>query len=195
MIPKTVLITGSSKGLGRSLALNFAANKYNIILHGRDQPAMAEVADEVLRRDVVCDAVLGDLGSEKTIENLCEVAAKRKLDVLINNAAVDDNDPFLEITEENLDRVINTNLKAPFIMSQMAAREMIKTGGGVILHTSSINGVCGERAFSSYTATKAGLLGLNRSMAVELAEYNIRVNCVSPGYTHTDMAGNRFTKK
>ena len=83
--------------------------------------------------------------------------------------------------------VLDTNLTGPFLMSQAVARTMVPTGGGVILHTASIDAAGADGPFAAYNASKAGLLGLNRTMAVELAEHNIRCNCVSPGFTHTAM--------
>ena len=108
-----------------------------------------------------------------------------RIDVLVNNAGIDDETPFLEIEEKNWDAVIATNLTGPFLMSQRVARELVKTGGGVILHNASIDASGGDGPFASYNASKAGLLGLNRTMAIELAPYRIRVNCVSPGYTES----------
>jgi NAD(P)-dependent dehydrogenase (short-subunit alcohol dehydrogenase family) len=110
-----------------------------------------------------------------------------RIDVLVNNAGIDDETPFLEIAEASWDAVITTNLKGPLLMSQRVARELAKAGGGVILHTASIDALGGDGSFASYNASKAALLGLNRTMALELASEGIRVNCVSPGFTHTDM--------
>jgi NAD(P)-dependent dehydrogenase (short-subunit alcohol dehydrogenase family) len=187
---KKVIITGGGQGIGQAIAYRFAREGAHVMIIGRTKQPLGETVNEIKKRNGNALYYQADLAQSSQVQACVDEAIKQwgRIDVLINNAAADDNDPFLEITEENLDRVINTNLKAPFIMSQMVAREMIRTGGGVILHTSSIDAVCGERAFSSYTATKAGLLGLNRTMAIELARYNIRVNCVSPGYTHTEMA-------
>jgi NAD(P)-dependent dehydrogenase (short-subunit alcohol dehydrogenase family) len=109
------------------------------------------------------------------------------IDVLVNNAGIDDETPFLEIDHERWHAVIRTNLTGPFLMSQAVAREMAAAGGGVILHNASIDGSGGDGPFASYNASKAGLLGLNRTMALELAAHGIRVNAVSPGFTHTDM--------
>jgi NAD(P)-dependent dehydrogenase (short-subunit alcohol dehydrogenase family) len=110
-----------------------------------------------------------------------------RIDVLVNNAGIDDETPFLDMDEENWDAVIATNLKGPFVVSQRIGRVMAEQGGGVILHNASIDASGGDGPFASYNASKAGILGLNRTMAVELAPHGIRVNAVSPGFTHTDM--------
>jgi NAD(P)-dependent dehydrogenase (short-subunit alcohol dehydrogenase family) len=109
------------------------------------------------------------------------------VDVLVNNAGIGLETPFLQIPEEEWDRVLTTNLRAPFLLSQLIAREMARTGGGAIVHIASIDASGGDGPYASYNASKAALLGLNRTMAIELAEHGIRVNCVSPGFTHTDM--------
>ena len=110
-----------------------------------------------------------------------------RIDVLVNNAGIDDETPFLEMTEESWRAVVDTNLTGPFLLSRAVAPEMVRAGGGVILHNASIDASGGDGPFASYNASKAGLLGLNRTMALELAPHGIRVNCVSPGFTHTDM--------
>jgi len=107
--------------------------------------------------------------------------------VLINNAGVDDDTPFLDIDRSRWRAVIDTNLTGAFLMAQAVARHMARTGGGVILHTASIDAGGADGPFAAYNASKAGLLGLNRTMAVELASHGIRSNCVSPGFTHTVM--------
>ena len=110
-----------------------------------------------------------------------------RIDVLVNNAGIDDETPFLEMSEEAWRAVIATNLTGVFLMSQRVARAMRDANGGVILHNISIDALGGDGPFASYNASKAALLGLNRTMALELAQYGIRVNGVSPGFTHTDM--------
>ena len=110
-----------------------------------------------------------------------------RIDVLVNNAGIDDETPFLEMTEEAWRAVVETNLTGPFLFSRAVAPEMVRAGRGVILHNASIDASGGDGPFASYNASKAGLLGLNRTMALELGPHGIRVNCVSPGFTHTDM--------
>jgi NAD(P)-dependent dehydrogenase (short-subunit alcohol dehydrogenase family) len=110
-----------------------------------------------------------------------------RIDVLVNNAGIAEEVPFLEIDEASWDRVLGTNLRGAFLMAQRVAREQAATGGGSIVHIASIDASGGDGAYASYNASKAALLGLNRTMAMELGPLGIRVNCVSPGFTHTEM--------
>jgi NAD(P)-dependent dehydrogenase (short-subunit alcohol dehydrogenase family) len=105
----------------------------------------------------------------------------------VNNAGIGEEVPFLEIGLDSWDRVLDTNLRGAFVMAQAVAREQAQTGGGAIVHIASIDASGGDGPYASYNASKAALLGLNRTMALELAEHGIRVNCVSPGFTHTEM--------
>ena len=183
---KNVIVTGAGQGIGRAIAQRFAAEGASVLALGRT----AESVEETAR---LCGdqswAATADVGRSGDVETAVARAMERwgRIDVLVNNAGIDDETAFLEIGEAAWDAVIQTNLKGPFLMSQHAAREMAKTGGGVILHNASIDASGADGAFASYNASKAALLGLNRTMAVELAPHGIRVNCVSPGFTHTDM--------
>jgi NAD(P)-dependent dehydrogenase (short-subunit alcohol dehydrogenase family) len=110
-----------------------------------------------------------------------------RIHVLVNNAGIDDDTPFLEVDRARWRQVLDTNLTGAFLMAQVVAREMARAGGGVVLHNASIDASGGDGPFVAYNASKAGLLGLSRTMALELAEHGIRSNCVSPGFTHTEM--------
>lgn len=191
MIPKTVLITGSSKGLGRSLAFNFAANNYNIILHGRDQPAMAEVADEILKKRVVCDAVLGDLSSQKTIDNLYDVAAKRNLDILINNAGMYAHKPFSEMSTKELRRIIEVNLLAPAQLIMKIYPMMKERGSGTIINISSMAATVANEQEVAYCASKHGLRGFTRSFRYEATRHGVRMISISLGAMRTAMTAYR----
>ncbi len=182
---KNVIVTGAGRGIGRAIAARFASEGADVMLIGRTREPLEETA-----------ALIGsgwahpaDVTSAAEVDEAVTAAVERwgRIDVLVNNAGIDDETPFLEVLEENWDAVVATNLKGPFLMSQRVAREMVATGGGVILHNASIDASGGDGPFASYNASKAGLLGLNRTMALELAEHGIRSNCVSPGFTHTDM--------
>ena len=191
MMPKTVLITGSSKGLGRSLAFNFAANKYNIILHGRDQPAMAEVADEVLKKGVICDAVLGDLSSQKTIDNLYEVATKREIDILINNAGLYAHKPFSEMSVKELRRIIEVNLIAPAQLIMKIYPMMKERGSGTIINISSMAATVANELEVAYCASKHGLRGFTRSFRYEATRHGVRMMSISLGAMRTAMTAYR----
>jgi NAD(P)-dependent dehydrogenase (short-subunit alcohol dehydrogenase family) len=182
---KNVIVTGAGRGIGRTTALRFASEGADVMCVGRTLAPLEETAS-------LCAmgwAHVCDVGRSDQVQAAVDEAMVRweRIDVLVNNAGVDDETPFLEMLEERWDAVVETNLKGPFLMSQRVAREMAKTGGGVILHNASIDASGGDGPFASYNASKAGLLGLNRTMALELAGHGIRVNAVSPGFTHTDM--------
>jgi NAD(P)-dependent dehydrogenase (short-subunit alcohol dehydrogenase family) len=157
---------------------------------GRDRELLESTVRELRTAGGKAWAEQADVTSSGDLHRLVESAKSRfsgRVDVLVNNAGIGIENPFLEIPEDEWDRVIGTNLKAPFLLSQLVAREMARTGGGAIVHIASIDASGGDGPYASYNASKAGLLGLNRTMALELASLGIRVNCVSPGFTHTDM--------
>lgn len=183
---KNVIVTGAGRGIGRAIAARFAREGAAVMAIGRSREPIEETA-ELCGKDAWAHAA--DVGAAGEVQDAVDAAAERwgRIDVLVNNAGIDDETPFLEIEEENWDDVVRTNLKGAFLMSQRVARAMARTGGGVILHNASIDALGGDGPFASYNASKAALLGLNRTMALELARDGIRVNCVSPGFTHTDM--------
>jgi NAD(P)-dependent dehydrogenase (short-subunit alcohol dehydrogenase family) len=182
---KTVLVTGAGRGIGRAIAIRFASEGADVLCVGRTREPLEETAS-------LCESAwvtTGDVSRSDDVDRVVSEALGRwgRIDVLVNNAGIDDETPFLDMAEENWDAVIATNLKGVFLMSQRVALAMRDAGGGVILHNISIDASGGDGPFASYNASKAALLGLNRTMALELAEHGIRVNGVSPGFTHTDM--------
>lgn len=180
-----VIVTGAGRGIGRAIAERFASEGADVMCVGRTLEPLEETVE-------LCGggfAHTADVQVAADVEGLVAAALERweRIHVLVNNAGIDDETPFLEIEDSNWDAVVGTNLTGPFLVSQRVARSMVETGGGVILHNASIDASGGDGPFASYNASKAGLLGLNRTMALELAPLGIRVNCVSPGFTHTDM--------
>jgi NAD(P)-dependent dehydrogenase (short-subunit alcohol dehydrogenase family) len=188
-VNKNVIITGAGRGIGQATAFRFADEGADVMLVGRTPEPLKNTEKRIIGSGGKAWAYQADVTVTKQVQGIVEASMKRwtRIDVLINNAGIDDQTPFLEIKESNWDRVVATDLKAHFLLSQRVAREMVKSGGGVILHNASIDALGGDGPYASYNAAKAGLLGLNRTMAFELARNNIRVNCVSPGYTHTDL--------
>ena len=182
---KTVIVTGAGRGIGRAIAERFASEGADVLCVGRTREPLEETA-------ALCGSawvVTGDVSRSEDVAGVLAAALERweRIDVLVNNAGIDDETPFLDMSEEDWRTVIATNLTGVFLMSQRVARVMRDSKGGVILHNISIDALGGDGPFASYNASKAALLGLNRTMALELAQYGIRVNGVSPGFTHTDM--------
>jgi NAD(P)-dependent dehydrogenase (short-subunit alcohol dehydrogenase family) len=186
---QTALVTGASRGIGKEIALELARHGYRVALnYYNDPPALvaATVAEiRALRPDRPDDvlAIEADIRSSTQVRAMFArvVAAFGRLDLLVNNAGVQTWKPLLEVTEEEWDLVVDTNLKGCFLCTQQAARSMKDHGGGAIVNLGS---GCNKLAFPSlvaYTASKGGIEMFTKEAAVELGRYNIRVNCVAPG--------------
>ena len=186
---RAVIVTGGGRGIGRATARAFAAEGAELLVLGRTVAALEETVAQITADGGHAWLLPCDVTDEAQVDEAVARAAARwgRIDVLVNNAGVDDDTPFLEIDRGRWRDVIDTNLTGVFLMSQAVAREMAKAGGGVILHTASIDASGGDGPYAAYNASKAGLLGLNRTLALELAAHGIRSNCVSPGFTHTVM--------
>jgi NAD(P)-dependent dehydrogenase (short-subunit alcohol dehydrogenase family) len=182
---RNVIVTGAGQGIGRAIAGRLAEEGADVMLVGRRAEPLEHAAHELGS----AWAFAADVGVAGDVDRAVAAAVERwdRIDVLVNNAGIGEEVPFLEISEESWDRVVGTNLRGAFLMAQRVAREMARTGGGSIVHIASIDASGGDGPYASYNASKAGLLGLNRTMAMELAEHGIRVNCVSPGFAHTAM--------
>jgi NAD(P)-dependent dehydrogenase (short-subunit alcohol dehydrogenase family) len=184
-----VIVTGGGRGIGQATARAFAAEGADVLVLGRTVADLEDTVAQITADGGQAWLLPCDVTSEAQVEETVTRAASRwdRIDVLINNAGIDDDTPFLEIDRARWRAVVDTNLTGVFLMSQAVGREMAKTGGGVILHTASIDASGGDGPYAAYNASKAGLLGLSRTMALELAAHRIRSNCVSPGFTHTVM--------
>jgi NAD(P)-dependent dehydrogenase (short-subunit alcohol dehydrogenase family) len=186
---RTAIVTGGNRGIGRAIVERFAADGAEVMVVGRNAETIAATVAGVEAAGGSAFGHAADVASSDDLRGIVATATGRweRLDVLVNNAGIGLEAPFLEIAEEDWDRVLATNLRAPFLLSQLVGREMAKAGRGAIVHIASIDASGGDGPYASYNASKAALLGLNRTMALELGPLGIRVNCVSPGFTHTDM--------
>ena len=187
---KTAVITGASRGIGKACALLFAENGYDLLLcyQSREKEAKA-VAKEAAAFGV--RALTFQMNME-SISDCRRTVAKALMefggiDVLVCNAGISLPVLFTQTTEEEYDRVFSVNTKGVFFLSQAAAREMIAAGGGAIVTVSSMWGVAGASGEVAYSASKAAVIGMTKALAKELAPSGIRVNCVAPGVTDTDM--------
>jgi NAD(P)-dependent dehydrogenase (short-subunit alcohol dehydrogenase family) len=189
MPPQTALVTGASRGIGKEIALELARNHYRVAVNYYNDPA--SMVDETIAEiralqspsqdDVL--AVQADIRSSKEVLAMFEkvIATFGSLDLLVNNAGVQSWKHLLEVTEEEWDLVVDTNLKGCFLCTQQAARHMKDHGGGSIVNLGS---GCNKLAFPSlvaYTASKGGIEMFTKEAAVELGQYGIRVNCIAPG--------------
>jgi NAD(P)-dependent dehydrogenase (short-subunit alcohol dehydrogenase family) len=186
---RNVIVTGASRGIGEATALAFAAEGADVLALGRSVTDLDDTVRQITEAGGRAWQAACDVTDEAAVDAVVADAAQRwdAIHVLINNAGTDDDTPFLNIDRARWRAVIDTNLTGAFLMAQAVARQMARTGGGVILHTASIDASGADGPYAAYNASKAALLGLNRTMAVELAQHGIRSNCVSPGFTHTAM--------
>jgi len=186
---RNVIVTGAGQGIGRAIALRFAAEGADVMLVGRRREPLESTLAAIEGEGGSGRIQPGDVSDAAAVAAVVAAAvdAWPRIDVLVNNAGIADETPFLEIEDDDWDRVIAVNLRGAFLMARAVAREQVTTGGGSIIHIASIDASGGDGPYASYNASKAALLGLNRTMALELGPSGIRVNCVSPGFTHTEM--------
>jgi NAD(P)-dependent dehydrogenase (short-subunit alcohol dehydrogenase family) len=183
---KTAIVTGAAKGIGYGIALALAKEKAKVVLGDLDNPANEIAAKEIESlTGSKCTAVLCDVSKKEDAENIVKTAKEKfgTLDILVNNAGIFPYNSFLEMTENDWDKVIDINLKSVFLCSQAAAKVMKE--GGKIITISSIASLIAFDQLSHYCASKAGINGLVRSMAIELASKKINVNAVAPGAIKT----------
>jgi NAD(P)-dependent dehydrogenase (short-subunit alcohol dehydrogenase family) len=184
------IVTGGGRGIGRAISLRLASEGADVLMLGRTPEPLEAVAGEISEAGRVGWSLQADVSSAADVDAAVGAALERwgRLDVLVNNAAIDDPAPFLDIEEANWDRVLAVDLKGPFLLSQRVARSMVGTGsGGAIVNVASVDAFGYDGTYASYAAAKAALLSLTRSMAVELAPHEIRTNSVSPAWTATEM--------
>ncbi len=190
---KIALVTGAGRGIGREIALVLAANGATVIVNynGSKESAEAVVA-EIVQKGGSAEAIQCNVSdfaaSEAFVKQVLD--KYKKVDILVNNAGVTRDNLIMRMTEEDYDTVLDTNLKGAFHMIRHLSRSFIKQRGGKIINISSVSGVLGNAGQSNYSASKAGLIGLTKSVAREFASRGVNVNAVAPGFIDTDMTKN-----
>ena len=183
---KTVVVTGSARGIGRSIAESFAALNANVVVCDLDQQQVEAVAAELGPRAV---GIKADVTVTDDLEKLFDAVVEKfgRIDVLVNNAGITRDTLMIRMDEKDWDSVLDINLKGSFLATKLAAKVMMKQRSGRIISISSVVGLTGNAGQANYAASKAGLIGFTKSAAKELAARGITVNVVAPGFIQTDM--------
>ena len=186
---KTVVITGASRGIGKDIATQFAKRNANTVLISRDLTKLKKIEKEFKKFNNSILSIALDVSDLNSFINAIKIIEKKfnTIDILINNAGVTKDNLILRLNESDWDNVINVNLKGCFNGIKAVSKNMIRNKKGKIINISSIIGLTGNIGQSNYAASKAGIIGLTKSIAKEFSSRNINVNAIAPGYIETDM--------
>jgi len=186
---KVALITGASRGIGQSISIILAQNGAHVICVSRNINDVQSVADIITNQKFVASAASCDISSTHNVTELVKDIIEKhgRIDILINNAGITSDNLLMRMSEDDWDNVLNVNLKAAFTAIKAASRTMIKQRSGRIINISSVVGLMGNAGQVNYAASKAGLIGMTKSVAREFASRGITANCIAPGYIETEM--------
>lgn len=190
---EVVIITGASKGIGKEIARNLALKGLKVIAnYNKSEESIKELKRELEKQEIDIDIVKADVSKREEAKKLVEYTINKygKIDILINNAGISEYKLFTDETDEDWNKVINTNLYSAFIMCQEVTPNMINNKNGCIINISSIWGIVGASLEVLYSISKAGMNGLTKALAKELGPSNIRVNSIAPGIIKTQMISN-----
>ncbi len=186
---RVALITGSGRGIGKGIALHLAECGVDIVVNYRSSKQQAlELVKQIQSMGRRALAIQADVSSVPEIHFMIDKIKDTfgTIDILVNNSAIDTMYSFFDITEENWDQVLDTNLKGSFFCAQACAREMVKKGGGKIINISSVHGCLTMPKYAAYASSKGGMNAMTRQLALDLAPFNIQVNAVAPGPTEVE---------
>ncbi len=182
---RRVLVTGSGTGIGRGVALEFAREGAAVVLHyAHSEAGAASAVEEIRSAGGKADVFQADLADIEQVKGLASQAIEflGGLDVLVNNAGITMNKPFLEVTPEQFDTLYNVNIRGMYFLTQAAVPTMIEQGNGAVINLTSVHAFAGMTEHTIYAGTKAAIVGFTRVLALELATKGVRVNAIAPGW-------------
>jgi 3-oxoacyl-[acyl-carrier protein] reductase len=186
---RVAYVTGGSRGIGESIVQQLAADGYHVLAVARNQEKLEAVVRAAGEKGQSMEAVSVDIADGQALTASIEQTIEKhgRLDILVNNAGITRDGLFMRMEDKDFDDVLNTNLRSAFVACRAAARTMIRAKWGRIINISSVSGLIGNAGPVNYAASKAGLLGMTKSIARELASKQVTANCVAPGFITTDM--------
>ena len=186
---QTALVTGASQGLGRAIACGLARSGARVACIARNAEKLRGTVDEIIAAGGTAEAFSCDVTQSESVQKTVEAVLEKweKLQILINNAGITRDTLIPRMQDEQWDDVINTNLRGPFLFTRAVTRPMMQARYGRIVNIASVSGLMGNPGQSNYSASKAGLIGMTRTVARELASRKVTVNAVAPGFIETEM--------
>jgi 3-oxoacyl-[acyl-carrier protein] reductase len=187
---RVAVVTGGGRGIGRAVAVRLANEGANVAISYRSNDTTAqEVAEEVRAAGVLCEIFKGDVASSEDVDALFRGVGEAlgQVEILINNAGLTRDNLMMRMKEDEFDEVLRTNLKGTYLCTRAALRPMIRARWGRIINVSSVVGLVGNAGQANYAASKAGIIGLTKSVAREVAQRGITANVVAPGYVETEL--------
>lgn len=186
---QVAIVTGASRGLGKAMALAIGASGAKVACLARSADKLAETAGEIESAGGTAISVPCDVSERESVEAAVDQVTEKwdRLDILVNNAGITRDTLLPRMTDDEWDDVINTNLRSAFLMSRAASRIMMRARYGRIINITSVSGLIGNPGQTNYSASKAGLIGLTRSLSRELAGRKVTINAVAPGFIESDM--------
>jgi 3-oxoacyl-[acyl-carrier protein] reductase len=186
---RVAIVTGGSRGIGASIVRQLAKDGLHVVAVARNADKLKSVCDEINAAGGSAEPVVSDIADSKTFGEAVDHVGERhgRIDVLVNNAGITKDGLMLRMDDEDFDSVINTNLKSAFVAIRSASRLIMRSKAGRIINISSVAGVAGNAGQANYAASKAGLIGLSKTVAKEFAGKGVTCNVVAPGFITTDM--------